>query len=227
MKFPSTTAVLALVLALAVVSASAKDNNNNTYPAPLGRKQRRASQKTGLRRGGRRAQGAQQRAIICDAQGELSFVMVRGSARFVRGKSNYCPPPKHACMHAISVRALFLSFPPNQVNSYIFHFYLSKFIHANLFSSIPFPGGVGQSGQVGTAPAYDACYLSGCDRQAFGCRSSSECAPGACCMPTNIYGEFHSIEVIKWDVIFLYFLIPSKYSAQNLYPMHVFPTCKC
>lgn len=108
MKFPSTTAVLALVLALAVVSASAKDNNNKTYPAPLGRKQRRASQKTGLRRGGRRAQGAQQRAIICDAQGELSFVMVRGSARFVRGKSNYCLPP-------ISVRALkamLFCFPP-------------------------------------------------------------------------------------------------------------------
>ena len=72
MKLPSNTA--ALVLALAVLSASAEaaamDNssNNKTYPAPIERKHAR---KTSLRKGGRRAQGAQQRAIICESQGEF------------------------------------------------------------------------------------------------------------------------------------------------------------
>ena len=71
MKLPSNTAPL--VLALAVLSASAeaaaKDSSSNkTYPAPIERKHAR---KTSLRKGGRRAQGAQQRAIICEAQGEF------------------------------------------------------------------------------------------------------------------------------------------------------------
>lgn len=72
MKLPSNTA--ALVVALAFLSASAeaaaKDNSSSikTYPAPILRKHAR---KTSLRKGGRRAQGAQQRAIICEAQGEF------------------------------------------------------------------------------------------------------------------------------------------------------------
>mmetsp|Transcript_30858 Transcript_30858/g.90187 ORF Transcript_30858/g.90187 Transcript_30858/m.90187 type:complete len:234 (+) Transcript_30858:227-928(+) len=50
-------------------------------------------------------------------------------------------------------------------------------------------GGVAASGQVPTAASYSACYLNGCPK-ANACTTSSQCAPGACCMPTNIQGSY-------------------------------------
>lgn len=73
MKLPHASNTAALVLALAVLSDAsasvpeAAAEKDTPYPAPIARR-------TGLRKGGRRrAQGAQQRAIICEAQGEFGL----------------------------------------------------------------------------------------------------------------------------------------------------------